>query len=268
MMKSVAIAGLGAIGSYIASKIESIPGLSLVAVADRDTDEAHTKLSALGLTTVEVLPLDYLTQSADIIIEALPAGCAKALYEQAITQGKTLVALSTGVLLRNAELIHEAQRTGARIVVPSGAVGGLDALKAAREGALRSVKMITTKPPKSLAGAPYLMEAGIDLQALSKPTLIFEGNAIQAASAFPANVNVVAAVSMAGLGGERTEIEVWADPDAEQNSHRVQVRSDSTDFVIEMKNYPSPSNPRTSMLASLSVIAALRQLTDACSIGT
>ena len=255
----VAIAGLGAIGTLVASKISEFPNLALVAVSDRDTEGARQKLESLGLN-VPIVPLDLLPEAADLVIEALPASAAKALFKASIALGKTLVPLSSSVIIQNPELIDEAALSGAKIIVPSGAVGGLDALKAAREGQLTSVRMVTRKAPKSLAGAPYVVEQGIDLEKLREPTLIFSGTATEAARGFPANVNVVAAVSMAGLGPEATRIEVWADPEAEQNSHSLIVQSDSSDFEIHMKNFPSPSNPRTSQLASMSVLATLRDL--------
>lgn len=259
MTKTVAIAGLGAIGAFLASKINTIDGLRLVAVADRTPEEACLKVAALGLE-VEVLALEYLAKSADIVVEALPAAAAKPLYEQVISQGKTLVALSSGVIVSNPHLIELAKECGSRIIVPSGAIGGLDALRAAKEGHISSVQVITTKSPGGLAGAPYLAERGIDVLSLEKPTLVFSGSAAEAAKAFPANVNVVAAVSLAGIGPEKTTIEVWADPDAKQNSHRLKIESDSSNFQIELHNFPSPTNPKTSQLASLSVIAALREI--------
>jgi aspartate dehydrogenase len=266
-MKSIAIAGLGAIGLQIAGSIASIPGIALVAVADHDEREAAEKIASLGLDA-EVRSLESLPDAADIVVEALPAAVAAKLYPLVIAKGKTLVALSSSVLLQRDELTEMAAKNGARIIVPSGAVGGLDALKAAKEGQLHSVRMITRKSPRSLAGAPHVVEQKIDLAALTSPTLIFSGNALDAARAFPANVNVVAAVSLAGMGPTATQIEVWADPSAVRNSHTVQVKSDSTEFEIQMTNLPSQSNPRSSQLACFSAIAALRDLAGACRVGT
>lgn len=259
MRKTVAIAGLGTIGSFIASKIDSLDGLRLIAVADRDVHQANIKKKLIGLD-VPALSVDDLAEAADIVVEALPAIAAKALYEQVIAQGKILVALSSGIIVSNPSLVISAKKTGAKIIVPSGAIGGLDALKAAKEGNISSVSVITTKAPCGLAGAPYLKERGIDILSLVEPTLIFSGSAIEAAKAFPANVNVVAAVSLAGIGPEKTTIEVWADPFARQNSHRLRVESDSSNFEIKLVNFPSPTNPKTSHLASLSVIATLRDI--------
>lgn len=265
MHKTVAIAGLGAVGSYIASKISYLNGLKLVAVADRDKDEAKKKIEALGLD-VTVSSVEELADFADIVVEALPASVATKLYTRVLERGGTLVALSSGVIVKNPSLVRLAEENGAQIIVPSGAIGGLDALKAAREGDIRSVKIVTTKAPKGLVGAPYLLEKGIDVLAISTPTKIFQGNALEAAQAFPANVNVAAAVSLAGIGAANTCVEVWVDPEIRQNTHVLKVESDSSNFEIELKNFPSPFNPKTSQLAALSVIAALREISSSIRI--
>jgi aspartate dehydrogenase len=159
-----------------------------------------------------------------------------------------------------------AEKHGGRILVPSGAIAGLDGVKGAREAAITSVTMETRKPPRGLAGAPWIEEQGIDLDAIREETLIFEGPAGEAVRAFPANVNVVAALSLAGIGPERTRIKIYAVPGQRHNQHRIAVEGEFGRLTIEVENVPS-ENPRTGKLSYLSAIAMLRELGSPTRIG-
>jgi len=171
-------------------------------------------------------------------------------------------------LLGRESLIDLAERQGARIIVPSGALLGLDAVTAAAEGTIRRVRMVTRKPVRGLIGAPYLEEHGIDLGGLAEPKRVFEGTAREAARGFPANLNVAAALSLAGIGAERTRVEIWADPALERNVHEIHVEADSASFRMQIENIPSEENPRTGKITALSVIAALRKLAGPLRVGT
>ena len=180
--------------------------------------------------------------------------------------GRDLVILSVGALLDHPEWVDRAAARGARIHAPSAAIAGLDGLKgAAVDGELDTVVMETRKPPRGLAGAPGV--AGIDLDAISAPTVVFEGTAREACRAFPANVNVVAAVSLAGLGPERTCIRILADPTVNRNRHTVTAEGGFGRLRIELENVPS-ENPRTGKLSYLSTIAYLRDLAAPLRVGT
>jgi aspartate dehydrogenase len=144
---------------------------------------------------------------------------------------------------------------------------GFDAVSAAAEGTINSVQMVTRKPPTGLAGAPYLIEKRISLDGLTSALCVFKGSARDAAAAFPANVNVVAALSLAGIGPDRTTIEIWADPAVTRNCHQIRVDSDSASFTMSIENIPS-ENPKTGRITALSVIAALRKLTSPLQVGT
>jgi aspartate dehydrogenase len=159
-----------------------------------------------------------------------------------------------------------AEKHGCRIRVPSGAVAGLDGMKGAREGGITSVTMETRKPPRGLAGAPWIEQQKIDLDSITKETLVFEGPATEAVKAFPANVNVVAAVSLASIGPARTRIKIYAVPGQERNQHRVTVEGEFGRLTIEIENVPS-ENPRTGKLSYLSAIAMLRELGASVQIG-
>ena len=170
-------------------------------------------------------------------------------------------------MLPRPELIDLARAHGGQIIVPTGALIGFDAVSAAAEGTIHSVQMVTRKPPGGLAGAPYLVENGISMEGLTSALCVFKGSARDAAAAFPANVNVVAALSLAGIGPDRTTIEIWADPAVTRNCHQIRVDSDSASFTMGIENIPS-ENPKTGRITALSVIAALRKLTSPLQVGT
>src|SRR5207244_2870494 len=152
-----------------------------------------------------------------------------------------------------------AEKNRCRIFVPSGAIAGLDGVKGACVGAITAVTMETRKPPRGLAGAPWIVEQKIDLDAITEETLIFEGPATEACRAVPANVNVVAAFSLAGVGPERTRIKIYAVPGLDRNRHRITVEGEFGAMKLEIENVPS-ENPRTGKLSYLSTIALLRDL--------
>jgi aspartate dehydrogenase len=184
-----------------------------------------------------------------------------------LTAGKKLVVLSVGALLGYPDLIDLAEAHGGQIVVPTGALLGLDAVSAAAEGTIRSVRMKTVKPVKGLLGAPYLAEHGIDIAHIVKPTKVFEGTAREAAKGFPANLNVAVALSLAGIGPDRTVLEIWADPDLDRNTHQILVDADSASFDMTIRNVPS-ENPKTGRITPLSVLAALRKLNAPLRVGS
>ncbi len=264
----VAVAGFGAVGRAVAQRLDQgLPGLRLVAVSARDRDRAAAAVAEFK-TEVAVEPLDRLPQLADVIVECLPAASFREIAERTLDAGRTLIAVSGGALLDNPDLIERARTGGGRIIVPTGALLGLDAVQAAAQGTIHSVKMVTRKPPRGLAGAPFVVEHGIKLDGLAEPLKLFEGTARDAVRGFPANVNVAAALSLAGIGADRTLVEVWADPTMDRNFHTIEVDSDSAQFTLSIKNIPSDENPKTGRITALSVIAALCKLTATVQIGT
>jgi len=144
---------------------------------------------------------------------------------------------------------------------------GLDAVMAAAVGTIHSVRMITRKPVRGLMGAPYLLEHRIDIEGIREPLKVFAGTAREAARGFPANLNVAVALSLAGIGADRTMVEIWADPSVTRNTHRIEVDSDSARFSMTIENIPS-ENPRTGLITAHSVIACLRKLNAPLRVGT
>jgi aspartate dehydrogenase len=264
----VAIGGLGVIGLKVARRLdEGIPGLTLVAVSARRREAAAERVADFR-TPPPVLPLGELADVADIVIECAPAEVFDEVAEPAIEKGRIFMPLSCGMLLQRPQYEKRAAETGARIIVPTGALVGFDAVRAAAEGTIHSVTMKTEKPPKGLIGAPHLVENGIDVSNLSAPLCVFTGSAREAAKGFPANVNVAAGLSMAGIGADRTTIEIWADPAQERNKHTISVDSDATRFTMVIEGIPSPEHPATGLLTPLSVIATLRGMTSTLKAGT
>ena len=264
----VGLGGFGAIGGELARRLDrGLPGLRLAAVSARDTARAERRIAGLG-TPVPVVPLAELAGIADVVVECAPAAVFREVADPAIQAGRMFMPVSVGQLLEQSDLIELAERTGARIIVPTGALLGLDAVRAAAEGEIRSVVMMTRKPPEALAGAPYLEQHGIDLEGLRAPLKVFEGSARDGARGFPANVNVAAALSLAGIGPDRTRLEIWADPHVSRNTHRIVVEADSARFEMQIENLPTEENPRTGRITALSVIAALRRLTATLCVGS
>ena len=266
---TVAIGGLGAIGLPVARALDrgAIPGLRLTAIAARDREKARRNLEGFK-TPPEIVSLGDLAERADIVVECVPAAMFDEIAGPAIERGRIFLPLSVGALLTREGLIERAKETGARIVVPTGALLGLDAVRAAAEGELHSVKMVTRKPPGGLKGAPFIEAAGIDLDEITEPRRIFAGTARQAARGFPANINVAAALSLAGLGPDRTMVEIWADPTVSRNTHSILVEGDASRFVMTIEGVPSPENPATGKLTPLSTLATLRTLVQTMRVGT
>jgi len=267
MNKTVAIAGLGAIGLPLARALDiGVDGLRLVGVACRDPDKARAKLADFQ-TEPRLMALSELAE-ADIVVEAASASAFEPIALAAVEAGRIFVPASVGALLPRMHLARLAQQTGARIVVPTGALLGLDAVRAAAEGPVESVTIETRKPPNGLAGAPYLVRNGIEVLDLTEPLLVFDGNAIGAAAGFPANVNVAAALALAGIGPVRTKVRIWADPGVTRNIHTICVDAEAARFTMTIENVPSADNPKTGRLTGLSLLACLRGLVSTLKVGS
>jgi aspartate dehydrogenase len=264
--RRVGILGLGVIGRAVARALcRSIPGLVLAGAASRDVGRAREWLAGLP-GPPPCLPVDELIERSDLVVEAATQAALVEWAPAILDAGRDLLVLSVGALLDHPEWIARAAARGARIHAPSAAIAGLDGLKgAAVDGHLDSVVMETRKPPGGLAGAPGV--ARVDLGGITSPTLLFEGTAREACRAFPANVNVVAAVSLAGLGPDRTRIRIHADPTIARNLHTVTATGAFGRLRIEIENVPS-ENPRTGKLSYLSTIAYLQGLGAPLRVGT
>ncbi len=264
----IAIGGFGAVGREVARRLDKgIPGLKLSAVSARDLKKAQANMVDFR-APVPVIPIAKLPDGADLVIEALPAACFREIAEATLKAGKIFMPLSCGQLLEHWDVVDLATTYGGRVIVPTGALLGLDAVRAAAEGEISSVRMVTRKPPGGLKGAPFVDDNDIDLDAVSSPLKLFEGSAREAIPGFPANLNVAVALSLAGVGPDKTMLEIWADPTISRNSHEIHVDADSARFSLKIEGVPTEENPRTGKITALSTVACLRGLVSALKVGT
>jgi len=272
-MMRVGFIGCGSIGSAGALAIAEgrVANAALAGIADAVESDLARKTAAAAHCPFMADARALLELHPDLVVEAASQDAVRAWGRAVLEAGADLMIVSVGALA-DAELLvalaGAAEKNGKRIYVPSGAIGGLDIIKSAAVGGLQECRLTTTKPPRALKGAAGLAEKGVDLDAIQAPTVVYEGPASQAVRLFPQNVNVAAAISLAGIGLERTVVRLVADPGAARNVHEVFVRGAFGEATIRLENLPSPSNPRSSYLASLSVIAALQQICRPFQIGT
>jgi aspartate dehydrogenase len=258
-MTRVAIAGFGAIGRELTARIaRGIPGVELGAIGARDRAKVEPALEALGVD-VPIEPIDALEPHADLVVECAPAALLPVIAEPFLRAGKEALVLSAGALLEHPHLVELAAAHGGTITVPTGALVGLDAVAACAEGEIRSVQLTTRKPVAGLIGAPALDREGIRIDAgLEEPLRVFAGTAREAVRGFPANLNVAVALALAGVGPDRTAVEIWADPSLTRNTHTIDVVSNVADLRLTIENVPS-ENPRTGRITALSVVSLLRK---------
>ncbi|HWO43153.1 MAG TPA: aspartate dehydrogenase [Candidatus Eisenbacteria bacterium] len=265
-MKSIGIVGCGAIARALLKAADAgklrVP---IAGVTSRTEKTAREFLAALREPPA-YLPRGRLIAAADLIIEAAGGAVVAGLAAEVFAAGKDLMVISAGALLDHPEVIEKSRQSGCRLYVPSGAIAGLDGIKSACAGEVAHVTMTTRKPPNGLEGAPYLVENGISLAGLTEPREVFFGTAREACRGFPANVNVSAAVSMAGIGPDRTRIRIIAVPGLERNCHDIEVEGEFGRLHVHIENVPS-ENPRTGKLTALSIIRAVQDVVDPVRIG-
>ncbi len=263
------IAGLGTIGLDVAKRVNAgeVLNMHVEAVSARDHDKAQRNIEGFD-PLPKIVDINELAEHCDVIVECAPKPLFTGLARSAVEAGRIFIPLSVGALLENMELIDRARETGARIMVPTGALIGLDAVKAASIGDVHSIKITTRKPPTGLRGAPHIVNNDIDIENLDGPLMVFSGSAREAAIGFPNNVNVAAALALAGIGPDRTQIEVWADPGVSRNIHSIDVKAEASNFSMSIENVPSVENPPTGKITSLSTLAMLKRLTDPLVVGT
>jgi aspartate dehydrogenase len=267
-LKKVGLVGCGTIGREIAMAMDrGIIEMELIAICDIAPSQAESLKKDLKRFSPEILDKEKLIQKSDLIVEAASKDVVHELLKLCIQQKRDILIMSMGGLLEQEELIKKAQ---GKIFIyrPSGALAGLDAIKAAKLGNISSAKLKTTKPPRGLEGAPFIKEHGITLGDIKEKKIIFEGTASQAIKGFPKNVNVAALLSMATLGPEKTTVTIIVDPNAVRNCHEVEVEGDFGKIITRTENVPSPNNPKTSYLASLAAVATLKTITSSLKIGT
>jgi aspartate dehydrogenase len=264
----VGVIGFGTIGRRVVDAlIRGIPGLRLRAINVRSDESAQRVRDQFGAEGPEITTTE-LHSSCDILVDCAPSGAFGEMARSALEAGRTVVTVNGTALLLEPDLRDLAERHGARLLLVSGGILGLDAVRAAAEDEISTVKIVTRKPPQSLASSPRMHELGLNAAELTEPLLIFSGSVREGAKLFPANVNVAAAVALAGIGADRTILEVWADPAVNRNIHDVHVEADSARFSMSIENVPTLTNPATGRIAALSVIAALRRFGEPLQVGS
>ncbi|MDD5495623.1 MAG: aspartate dehydrogenase [Candidatus Omnitrophica bacterium] len=263
----VGIIGCGTIGSQIAKACQDKLNdkFELVAICDIDEDKARNLKNLLD-KKVSILRTEDLIKKVDLVVEAASAKASSEIIERCIKMRRDVFIMSIGGLLGKESLLRSVSKS--RVYLPSGALCGLDGLKSASTGKISSVTLTTRKPPKGLAGAPYLMEKGLELSKIDKETVIFDGTAEGAVKGFPQNVNVAAILSLAGIGAERTRVRIVTSPDYTKNVHEVEISGDFGRIMTKTENVPSTANPKTSQMAIFSAIATLKEIADSVKIGT
>lgn len=269
-MRKVAIAGFGAIGKVLARRLTdgSMPGFELAVIGARDPARTSAAVEKTLNRPVPVVLSTELAGKADVLLECVPTAAFRSVVEPALRSGMTVITVSGAALLEQMDVVEAAKAGGGQLILATGAIVGLDAMRAARLGKIVSVKMVTRKPPKSLATAKQVVEDGKDLFKLTAPELLFKGTAREGARRFPANVNVAAAIALASAGPDRTELEIWTDPAVERNTHRVIVEADTARIEVAIANVPSDENPGTGRITALSMLAALERLASPLVVGT
>ncbi|RQV23865.1 aspartate dehydrogenase [Burkholderia cenocepacia] len=257
----IAVIGMGAMGRRVVASLRAGTHADLpVAGFDPHGDAALLKrdLNVELFSTVD----DLLAWKPTVVVECAGHQAVEHVVAECLERGVDAIVASVGALSSESlrAKLHDAQLSGqSELTVVSGAIGGLDALSAARGSGIESVRYIGRKPPRAWVGSPA--EAQFDLTAITEPTVIFEGSAAESARLYPKNANVTAAVALAGVGFENTVVTMMADPGVDKNVHEVEATGPFGRLVIRLENNPLPDNPRTSWLAALSIEdAILRRL--------
>lgn len=273
-MLGVGIIGCGALGSILAKEIDrgEAGEAKLVGVFDKKMEAAEKLLKMLRrkpkiFRAIEEMLSD---KEIDIIVETASQEAVRQYSEKILEAGKDLVILSVGALADRkllSSITKIAKKMGKKIYIPSGAILGVDGIKAASMREVDEVLIITRKPPRALSYSEYVKRKGIDLKKMKHPKVIFEGTARKAVKLFPASVNVAATVSLAGVGFDKTRVKIIVDPTLKRNIHEIHIRGAAGEYLIVAKNLPTAESAKTSMLAALSTVRLLRSLQEPLKIG-
>lgn len=267
MTTSIGVVGCGAIGKAILKAADAgLIDVGVAGVSSRTEAPAREFLGSLDHSW-PLLNQGELIEAADLIIEAAGGHVVPELADATFGAGKDLMVISIGALVAHPEIMERSRATGCRLLMPSGAIIGLDGIKSASVGHIDHVTMVSRKSPAALDGAPHVINNNIDLWGLTEETEIFAGSATEACVGFPANLNVSAAVSFAGIGPDRTVLKVLAVPGLTRNCHDIEVEGEFGLMRLHLENIPS-ENPKTGKLTAMSIIRTVQQAVDPVHLGT
>jgi len=271
MKKNISIIGCGAIGSELALSVDSTmkENITILSLLDIRLENAEILKSKLSNNNPIIFNdfSEYIKSAnfkdIDLVVEAASQNALTSYLNPIILVKKDVLVMSVGAFANPeffSQVIKNVEKNNINLYLPSGAIAGIDAIKSVRSS-ISYVTLTTTKNPNSLKDSPFFKKTNLTVDSIKKRTLIFEGSAIEAVQNFPANVNVAALLGLAGIGIEKTKVNVIADPTLRINKHEIKVIGKFGELIVRVKNIPSPTNPKTSYLAILSVIESLRSIT-------
>ncbi|MFA5089063.1 MAG: aspartate dehydrogenase [Candidatus Omnitrophota bacterium] len=266
----IGIIGCGAIGSRIALSLnkELKDQYQLAGIYDIDAKKARTLAQKISRPRIIKETLSELIQSCDLVVEAINAPQTQDIIRKAVLAKRHVLAMSVGKLLNAKRLFDLAKRKGCHILLPSGALAGIDAIKAVSLVPLQHITLTTRKPPAGLSNNPHILRQGIDLTKITDEKIVFDGDVKTAVKFFPQNINVAATLALASQAKNKIRIRIITSPRYTTNSHEVEVSGAFGKLITRTENIACPDNPKTSYLAVLSAIQTLKQFNDSIKIGT
>ena len=264
------LCGLGNIGSQVINSTlnNHQNNLEIVAVCSRNKEKAQKKINDFKLN-IPIISASEAPNYAKVIVETATYESFREVVEPAIISGCHVIAISVGALVKNLDLIDLANKHNSILQIANGTLPGLDILRSAKEGNVNTVKLKSKILPESLEGEEYIENNNIDLSKANKEAVfIFSGSAREAAQHFPRHFNVSVSLSLAGIGLDKTQIEVYADGTLKGALHKIIIKSDVVELEMTSQNFPSSVNKRSSLIVAKSIIAALREINSHIRIGS
>lgn len=264
----IGIVGCGAIGSSLSLMVKERFNETFQIVALCDINKAKAEGLKEKLKNCKVVSLEELIRLSDLIVEAASSKVSFDVARRSLLQKKDVLIMSIGGILgKEKKLFDIARRKKRKILFPSGAICGLDGLKAMALAGIEEITLKTFKPPAALEGADYLLKNKINLSEIREEKVIFSGTAKEAVMAFPQNINVVALLSIAAKGEVSPKVKIFVSPGLKRNVHVVEIKSAAGRLEIRCENVASPDNPKTSYLAILSAVSTIAGISDVVRIG-
>jgi len=265
----IGLIGCGAIGRTIAIAMDRTESIGAIFLFDRSEEQARS-LAARLEKAVHVTSMDVLIKNSELVVEAASQEAVREFAPQVLWAGRDLMLMSVGALADDQLADHMrklAREKQCKLYIPTGAIAGVDGVRCAAEGRIDEVTLETRKPPRALRGNPYVAAMGIDIDNLTEETILFEGSARKAVTDFPQNINVAAALSLAGIGFDATTIRIIADPNVTRNEHTIHLKGSFGEMRSWVSNYPCPDNAKTSYLAALAAISMVRKISSGFWVG-
>jgi len=267
----VGIVGCGAIGSYLAKTLvdKFNRKAKLSAIFDIQREKSKSLEDKLGKKNLCTLNLEDLILKSDLVIEATQAASSYAIAKSSLSLGRHIMVMSVGGILKNFfELEKLARDNKVKLIIPSGAICGIDGLKALVLSKIKKVLLSTYKPPLAFKDNPYLLRKNINLEKIKKETLIFKGDALKAIKFFPQNINICATLSIVLGNPKKVKVKIFTSPYIDKNIHELEVESNAGRIFVRCENLVCPENPKTSYLAVLSAVSCLKDFIQSFKIGT